>query len=85
VALLERHITGPEQFQSMQRSRAKIPAADELRVLAMMLAPASADEGRRMLAPLPVEAVAAWRTQAGPALRAVHEELAATADIAARR
>jgi hypothetical protein len=85
VPLLERHITGPEQFQSMQRSRAKIPAADELRVLAMMLAPASADEGRRMLAPLPVEAVAAWRTQAGPALRAVHEELAATADIAARR
>jgi hypothetical protein len=79
VPLLERHITGPEQFESMQRSRAKIPASDELRVLAMMLASATEDEARRMLAPLPDEVVDAWRTLAAPALDAVHQELAATA------
>jgi Hemerythrin HHE cation binding domain len=76
VPLLQEHITGPEQCVSMQRSRAKIPASDQLRVLALLLDPASDDERTRMLAPLPPEVVDAWRTLGAPGLMAVHEALA---------
>jgi hypothetical protein len=77
VPLLEQHVTAAEQAESMARSRAKIPPADELRVLAAMLGAATADERRRMLAPLPPEVAALWRTTAGPALDAVHTALGA--------
>ena len=53
VPLLAVHVTAEEQRGSMERSRAKIPPADELRVLAMMLAAADEGERARMLAPLP--------------------------------
>jgi Hemerythrin HHE cation binding domain len=76
VPLLQEHITGPEQFASMRRSRAKIPASDELRVLALLLDVATDDECARMLAPLPPEVIEAWRTLAAPGLMAVHEALA---------
>jgi hypothetical protein len=76
VPLLQMHITGPEQCASMQRSRAKIPASDQLRVLALLLDPASDDERTRMLAPLPPEVADAWRTLGAPGLMAAHEALA---------
>lgn len=82
VPLLEVHVTGEEQRQSMARSRAKIPQADELRVLAMMLAAADDAERTRMLAPLPEFVVTAWAVEAAPALTEVHRILA---DIAVPR
>lgn len=82
VPLLAVHVTAEEQRGSMERSRAKIPQADELRVLAMMLA-AGDDDGRsRMLAPLPDFVVDAWAEEEAPALMRVHQYLAA---VAARR
>ena len=66
----------------MARSRAKIPQADELRVLAMMLAAADEGEQARMLAPLPEFVVSAWSEHEAPALRQVHRVLA---DVAAER
>ena len=68
VPLLAVHVTAEEQRGSMERSRAKIPPADELRVLAMMLAAADEDERARMLAPLPDSWWTAWSEQAAPAL-----------------
>ena len=68
-------ITRREQADSMARSRAKIPAVDELRVLALMLAAASAQQLQRMLAILPDDAVHLWHTAAAPALNAVHDHL----------
>lgn len=82
VPLLAVHVTAEEQRGSMERSRAKIPPADELRVLAMMLAAADDDERARMLAPLPDFVVAAWADDVAPALTQVHRALAA---VAARR
>lgn len=81
VPLLAVHVTAEEQLGSMARSRAKIPHADELRVLAMMLDPADEEERGRMLAPLPDFVVAAWTDQEAPALRDVHRVLA---DVAGR-
>ena len=81
VPLLAVHVTAEEQRGSMQRSRDKIPQADELRVLAMMLAAADDDERSRMLAPLPDVVVDAWLEEEAPALRRVHQVLA---DVAAR-
>ena len=60
VPLLSVHITAQEQVGSMARSRAKIPPADEIRVLAMMLAAADDGERSRMLAPLPEFVASAW-------------------------
>jgi hypothetical protein len=82
VPLLAVHITAEEQRGSMERSRAKIPQADELRVLAMMLAAADEGEQARMLAPLPEPAVSAWSQHEAPALRQVHRTLA---EVAGRR
>jgi hypothetical protein len=79
VPLLAVHITAEEQRGSMERSRAKIPQADELRILAMMLAAADDGERARMLAPLPDFVVDAWAEQEAPALMRVHQELAAVA------
>ena len=76
VPLLAVHITAEEQLGSMARSRAKIPQADELRVLAMMLAAADEGEQSRMLAPLPDFVVSAWSEHEAPALRRVHRVLA---------
>ena len=76
VPLLAVHITAEEQLGSMARSRAKIPQADELRVLAMMLAAADEGEKSRMLAPLPEFVVSAWSEHEAPALRRVHRVLA---------
>jgi hypothetical protein len=81
VPLLAVHITAEEQLGSMARSRAKIPQADELRVLAMMLAAADEGEKSRMLAPLPEFVVSAWSEHEAPALRQVHRVLA---DVAGR-
>jgi hypothetical protein len=81
VPLLAVHITAEEQLGSMARSRAKIPQADELRVLAMMLGAADEDERSRMLTPLPEFVVSAWAEQEAPALRHVHGVLA---DVAGR-
>jgi hypothetical protein len=80
VPLLAVHITAEEQRGSMARSRAKIPPADELRVLSMMLAAADEGEQSRMLAPLPESVVSAWSQREAPALRQVHRLLA---DVAA--
>ena len=80
VPLLAVHITAEEQLGSMARSRAKIPQADELRVLAMMLAAADEGEKARMLAPLPDFVVSAWSEHEAPALRQVHRVLADVAD-----
>ena len=80
VPLLAVHITAEEQLGSMARSRAKIPPADELRVLAMMLAAADEKERSRMLAPLPEFVVSAWSEHEAPALRHVHRVLADVAD-----
>jgi hypothetical protein len=82
VPLLAVHVTAEEQRGSMERSRAKIPQADELRVLAMMLAAADDDERTRMLAPLPNFVVDAWSDDEAPELTRVHQALAA---VAARR
>ena len=82
VPLLAVHITADEQRGSMARSRAKIPQADELRVLAMMLAAADEGEQARMLAPLPEFVVSAWSEHEAPALRQVHRVLA---DVAGSR
>lgn len=82
VPLLAMHVTAEEQRGSMERSRAKIPQADELRVLAMMLAAADDDERTRMLAPLPNFVVDAWSDDEAPELTRVHQALAA---VAARR
>ncbi len=79
VPLLALHVTSGEQRSSMERSRAKIPTADELRVLAMMLAAADEGERSRMLAPLPDSVMAAWAEQEGPALSRVHRVLAEVA------
>ncbi len=79
VPLLAVHITAEEQAGSMARSRAKIPPADELRVLAMMLAAADEGEQARMLAPLPDFVVSAWSEREAPALRRVHRVLAGVA------
>ncbi len=76
VPLLAAHISAREQFDSMMRSRAKIPPADELRVLAMMLAAADAAEQARMLAPLPPDVTDMWAEHAAPALTRVHDLLA---------
>jgi hypothetical protein len=81
VPLLAVHITAEEQLGSMARSRAKIPPADELRVLAMMLAAADEGERSRMLAPLPDVVVTACAEHETPALFRVHGVLA---DIAGR-
>jgi hypothetical protein len=81
VPLLAVHITAEEQLGSMARSRAKIPPADELRVLAMMLAAADEGERSRMLAPLPDFVVTACAEHETPALFRVHGVLA---DIAGR-
>ena len=81
VPLLAVHVTADEQRASMARSRAKIPQADELRVLAMMLAAADDDERSRMLAPLPDAVVSAWSEHEAPALNGVHRVLA---DVAGR-
>ena len=62
--------------QPQPRSR----QADELRVLAMMLAAADEDERSRMLAPLPDVVVTAWSEHEAPALSRVHRVLA---DVAA--
>jgi hypothetical protein len=80
VPLLAVHVTAEEQRGSMARSRAKIPEADELRVLAMMLAAADEAERARMLAPLPESVVAHWSERAAPALLEVHRLLAQIAD-----
>ena len=82
VPLLAVHVTAEEQRGSMDRSRAKIPQADELRVLAMMLAAADDDARTRMLAPLPDFVVDAWSDDEAPELTRVHQVLAA---VAARR
>jgi len=76
VPLLAVHITAEEQLGSMARSRAKIPQADELRVLAMMLAAATEAEQSRMLAPLPDFIISAWSEHEAPALSRVHRVLA---------
>ncbi len=81
VPLLAVHVTAEEQRDSMARSRAKIPPADELPVLAMMLAAADEDERARMLAPLPDFVVTAWSEHEATALSRVHRVLA---DVAAR-
>ena len=80
VPLLAVQITAEEQLGSMARSRAKIPQADELRVLAMMLAAADEGEQARMLAPLPEFVVSTWSEHEAPALRQVHRVLADVAD-----
>ena len=77
--MLRRHITADEQAGSMARSRAKIPADDELRVLAIMLDAATSDERERMLAPLPDFVIDLWQQHAGPALQSVHTHLAEAA------
>jgi hypothetical protein len=82
VPLLAVHVTGEEQRASMARSRAKIPQADELRILAMMLAAGDDRERSRMLAPLPAVVIAAWSGHEAPALSSVHRVLA---DVAGRR
>lgn len=79
VPLLAAHVSRDEQQGSMARSRAKIPAEDELRVLAMMLAAADQRERTRMLAPLPAEVETAWAEVAAPELTRVHAVLAAVA------
>ncbi|MCU1361454.1 MAG: hemerythrin cation binding domain protein [Ilumatobacteraceae bacterium] len=79
VPKLRQTITADEQTDSMARSRAKIPAADELRVLALMLAAAGPQQLERMLAVLPGEVIERWRTDAAPALDAVHDHLDRTA------
>lgn len=79
VPLLAVHVTRDEQLASMARSRSKIPADDELRVLAMMLAAGDEDERARMLAPLPEEVVTLWREAAAPGLTEVHSVLAQVA------
>lgn len=79
VPMLRRHITADEQAGSMARSRAKIPADDELRVLAIMLDAATPDERDRMLAPLPDFVIDLWQQHAAPALHAIHTHLANTA------
>ncbi len=78
VPLLRRHITAAEQADSMARSRAKIPADDELPVLAIMLDAATPDERDRMLAPLPDFVIDLWQHQAAPALHAIHTHLTET-------
>jgi hypothetical protein len=79
VPLLAVHVTSKEQRDSMERSRAKIPQADELRVLAMMLAAADEGERQRMLAPLPDFVITAWSEDEAPALSRVHRVLAEVA------
>jgi hemerythrin-like domain-containing protein len=81
VPLLAVHVTAEEQRASMERSRAKIPRDDELRVLAMMLAAADEGERARMLAPLPDFVVSAWAEDEAPALTRLHRVLA---DVAGR-
>jgi hypothetical protein len=76
VPLLAVHITDAEQRGSTARSRAEIPPADEMRVLAMMLAAADDGERSRMLAPLPESVAAAWSHHEAPALIRVHQVLA---------
>lgn len=75
VPSLQQHITAEEQAASMARSRSKIPADDELTVLALMLDAGTPDERDRMLAPLPDEVVTRWRDDAAPALARVHAAL----------
>jgi hypothetical protein len=79
VPMLRRHITADAQAGSMARSRAKIPADDELRVLAIMLDAATPDERDRMLAPLPDFVIDLWQQHTAPALRSVHTHLAEAA------
>lgn len=82
VPLLAVHVTAEEQRGSMARSRAKIPQADELRVLAMMLAAADGAERSRMLAPLPEFVITQWSEREAPALLEVHRVLAQIASSA---
>jgi hemerythrin-like domain-containing protein len=75
VPLLAEHITATEQASSMERSRAKIPAADELRVLAMMLAAATRQEQTHFLSLLPTDVGELWRLHAAPEIDRVHDLL----------
>jgi hypothetical protein len=79
VPLLAVHVTADEQRVSVARSRGKLPAADELRVLAMMLAAADESELPRMLAPLPETVVTRWREHEASALSRAHRVLAGIA------
>jgi len=75
IPALRRHITADEQAGSMERSRRKIPATDELRVLSMMLDAAAADQRDRMLAVLPADVIALWREVGAPQLAEIHRRL----------
>jgi len=75
IPALRRHITADEQAGSMERSRRKIPAADELRVLSMMLDSATDEQRDRMLAVLPSDVIALWRAVGAPQLADTHSRL----------
>ncbi|MCU1360336.1 MAG: hemerythrin cation binding domain protein [Ilumatobacteraceae bacterium] len=75
IPALRRHISATEQSGSMERSRRKIPAADELRVLSMMLDAATDEQLQRMLAVLPAEVIELWRTVGIPQLADIHGRL----------
>lgn len=80
LPLLTVHVTTEEEREGMARSRAAIPKADELRVLAMLLAAADEAQRSQMLAPLPPVVVTGWSEREAPALRAVHRLLAQIAE-----
>jgi len=61
-----------------------IPAADEIRLLAMLLAAADEAERVAILTPLSGEMTLIWREFAAPALCRVHEVLAGTASRRSR-
>lgn len=72
IPALRRHITADEQAASMERSRRKIPAADELRVLSMMLAAATNEQRDRMFAVLPDDVIELWQQVGAPQLADIH-------------
>jgi hypothetical protein len=75
VPLLAEYVSAEEQAGSMARSRAKIPADDQIPVLALMLDAASTPDRLHLLSLLPAEVGDRWRRQAAPNLDRVHQVL----------
>ena len=72
---LRRVLTPAEQAASMARSRDKIPADDQLRVLSAMLAAADDGQRARMLANVPPAVADLWAGAGRPAHERVHATL----------
>jgi hypothetical protein len=79
LGLLAAHLTAADEPVGWARGRAAIPAADERRVLAMMLAVAGEDERLHLLTHRPGPIAAGWSGTEARALTEVHRILAAVA------